>query len=138
MDLKFESRKLNNQRPLFLSALCLLTFIGSSIGFVGYFLAALFFEKVSELIIKYSSWHSTEAISPLYFTLLMALFALSLTGAIRMWKLHRDGFYLYIFAQLAILFIPVLWIDWQAFSTTNTIFTAIFVTGYGMNRKRLK
>jgi len=138
MELKFESRKQNNQRTPFLSALCLLTFIGSSIGFIGYFLAALFFEKTSELIIKYSSWHSTEAISPLYFTLLMALFAISLTGAIRMWKLHRDGFYLYIFAQLAILFIPVLWIDWQAFSTTNTIFTAIFVTGYGMNFKELK
>jgi hypothetical protein len=130
-----EKRK---QRPPFLSALCLLTFIGSSIGFFGYFLAALFFEKTSELIIKYSSWHSTEAISPLYFTLLMALFALSLTGAIRMWKLHRDGFFLYVFAQLAILFVPVIWIDWQALSTTNAIFTTVFVVGYGLNWKVLK
>ena len=127
-----EKRK---QRPPFLSALCLLTFIGSSIGFFGYFLAALFFEKTSELIIKYSSWHSTEAISPLYFTLLMALFALSLTGAIRMWKLHRDGFFLYAFSQLAILFIPVIWIDWQVLSTTNAIFTTVFVVGYGLNWK---
>ena len=124
--------KLNKskQRSPLLSALCLLTFIGSSIGFIGYFLAALFFEKTSELIIKYSSWHSTEAISPFYFTLLMALFAISLTGAIRIWKLHRDGFFLYVFAQLAILFIPVIWIDWQAFSTTNAIFTTVFVAGY--------
>lgn len=128
----------SKQRPPFLSALCLLTFIGSSIGFIGYFLAALFFEKTSEFIVKYSSWHSTEAISPLYFTLLMALFTLSLTGAIRMWKLHRDGFSLYVFAQLAILFVPVIWIDWQAFSTTNAIFTAVFVVGYGLNWKVLK
>lgn len=125
-----EQTEKRNQRPPFLSALCLLTFIGSSIGFIGYFLAALFFEKTSELIVKYSSWHSTETISPLYFTLLMALFAISLSGAIRMWKLHRDGFFLYVFAQLAILFVPVMWIDWQAFSTTNAIFTAIFISGY--------
>ncbi len=133
-----ELHRKSTQRPPFLSALCLLTFTGSSIGFFGYFLAALFFEKTSELIVKYSSWHSSEAISPLYFTLFMALFAISLTGAIRMWKLHRDGFFLYVFAQLAILIIPVLWIDWQAFSTTNAIFTVMFVTGYGMNFKRLK
>jgi hypothetical protein len=133
-----EQTEKRKQRPPFLSALCLLTFMGSCIGFVGYFLAALFFEKTSELIIKYSSWHSTEAISPLYFTLLMALFALSLTGAIRMWKLHRDGFYLYVFAQLAILFVPVLWIDWPSLSTTNAIFTTVFVVGYGLNWKVLR
>jgi hypothetical protein len=68
----------------------------------------------------------------------MALFAFSLTGAIRMWKLHRDGFYLYVFAQLAILFVPVVWIDWQAFSTTNAIFTAVFAAGYGLHFKVLK
>jgi len=125
-------------RPQLLSALCILTFIGSTIGFIGYFLASLFFEQAGELIVKYSSWHSVEAISPVYFTLLMALFALSLTGAIRMWKLHRDGFFLYIFAQLLILFLPVLWINPQAFSETNAIFTTIFIVGYSINLKYLK
>ncbi|MGM0620096.1 MAG: hypothetical protein ACQETJ_03545 [Bacteroidota bacterium] len=125
-------------RPQLLSALCILTFIGSTVGFVGYFLASLFFEQAGESIIKYSSWHSVEAISPVYFTLLMALFALSLTGAIRMWKLHRDGFFLYVFAQLIILFLPVLWINPQAFSETNAIFTATFIIGYSMNFRHLK
>ncbi len=123
------------RRPPFLSALCLLTFMGSSIGFFGYFLASLFFEKTTELIVEYSSWHTTEALSPAYFTLLMALYALSLTGAIRMWKLHRDGLMLYVIAQLSILFIPVIWNDWQALSHTNTIFTTIFIVGYWLNRK---
>jgi len=125
-------------RPPFLSALCVLTFIGSTIGFFGYFLASLFFEKTAELIIKYSSWHSVDAISPLYFTILMALFALSLTAAIRMWKFHRDGIYLYFFSQLIILFLPVIWIDWQAFSVSNAITTCVFGIGYGWNWKRLR
>ena len=120
-------------RPPFLSALCILTFIGSTIGFIGYFLASLFFERTSELIIKYSSWHSVETISPLYFTVLMALFAFSLTGAIRMWKFHRDGLFLYSISQIVILFLPVVWINWNAFSVSNTIFTTVFIWGYGWN-----
>lgn len=125
-------------RPVLLQALCLLTFTGSSIAFVGYFIAALFFQRASELIIKYSSWHTTEAISPVYFTALMALFAISLTGAIRMWKRHRDGFFLYVVSQLVILFLPVIWIDQSAFSVTNAVFTFVFVVGYALNYKWLQ
>lgn len=125
-------------RPDFLSALCILTFIGSTTAFLAYFLAALFFEQTSQLIIQYSSWHSTDAISPLYFTALMALYAISLAGAIRIWKLHRDGLFVYTAAQLLILFLPVIWMNKHAFSVTNAIFTTIFILGYALNRKWLK
>lgn len=127
-----------NNRPPFLSALCILTFIGSSIGFLGYFVVALFFEKSSELIIKYSSWHSVDTISPTYFTVLMAMFAISLVGAIRIWRFHRDGFFLYSIAQLVILLLPVIWIDGQTLSATNTIITLVLIIGYGQNWKHLK
>ena len=128
----------HRERPAFFTALCILTFIGSGIGFFLYFLAAVFFEKTSEIIIKYSNWSSVDAISPVYFTALMALMAISLTGAIRMWKYHRDGFFLYIIAQLGILFLPVFWIDWKSFSDTNAIFTGIFFIGYALNYRRFK
>lgn len=125
-------------RPDLLTALCALTFTGSTAGFLGYFVAALFFEKTSEIIIKYSDRHSVEDLSPLYFTLIMALMAVSLTGAIRMWKLHRDGFFVYAFAQLGIMFLPVIWIGWPAFSDTNAVFTVVFFTGYALNFRYLK
>lgn len=123
------------KRPSLLSALCILTFVGSGSAFIGYFISSVFFEKVSGIIIKYSSWHSTESLSPLYFTLLMALHAVSLTGSIRMWKFHRDGYFLYIFSQLFILILPVIWISLQAFPVTNAIFTVIFIAGYTLNFK---
>ena len=126
------------KRPDLLSALCILSFIGSGLAFIGYFLASLFFEKTSELIIKYSNWHSVEAISPLYFTVIMALSAGSLIGAIRIWKLHRDGFFIYLFSQFIILFLPVLWINRNAFSPIGAIFTLIFFIGYGLNWKSFK
>ena len=129
---------LRQSRPPLLSALCILTFAGSSIGFTGYFLAAVYFEEVSQFIIAYSSWHSTDGLTPYYFTILMALFALSLTGAIRMWKLHRDGFFIYSLSQLVILILPVIWLNWNALSATNTIFTVVFITGYGLNLRIMK
>jgi hypothetical protein len=125
-------------RTSFLSALCILTFIGSTTSFLIYFLAALFFEKATDFIIKYSNWHSVEVISPFYFTLFMALSALSLVGAIRMWKLHRDGFIIYTIAQIILLFLPAIWIGWNSFSVTGAIFTAVFVAGYAMSLKRMK
>jgi len=125
-------------RPSLLSALCILTFIGSGIAFLGYFAASLFFDQTKEIIVKYSSMHSAESLSPLYFTALMALYALSLVGAIRIWKLHRGGFYLYLLVQLLILFLPPVWMGWESFSTTNAIFTIVFIAGYSMNLRHLK
>jgi len=119
-------------RSNLLTALCILSFIGSGTSFLGYFLASVFFDKTSALIIKYSNIHTTEAISPLYFTLFMVLSAISLVGAIRMWKLHRDGFFLYSASQLVILFLPVFWLGLNSFSVTRAIFTGVFVGGYAM------
>ena len=124
-----------SKRTNLLKALCILTFIGSTGSFILYFLASLFFDEAADLIIKYSNWHSVEAISPFYFTLFMALSAVSLVGAIRMWKLHRDGFFIYSIAQIIILFLPVVWLGWNSFSATGVIFTTIFVGGYALNWK---
>ena len=125
-------------RPHLLEALCSLTFAGSSLAFIGYFLASLFFEKTSGLIIKYSSASSVENISPLYFTGLMALYSFSLVGAIRMWKLHRDGFFVYTVSQLLILFYPAFWMNREAFSQINAVFTIVFILGYAFNYRALK
>ena len=126
-----------NMRPPLLGALCIMTFAGSGIAFPCYFLASVFFEKFNAIIVKYSSWHSTDEISPAYFTILMVLYAVSLAGAVRMWKLHRDGYILYLIAQAGIIFMPVIWIGWQAFSVTNAVFTGVFVIGYGINWRSL-
>ncbi len=128
---------LKTKRNPLLTALCILTFIGSSTAFIAYFLSSVFFKKSSELIIKYSNWHSVEIISPFYFTLFMAFSAVSLIGAIRMWKLHRDGYYLYLISRILILFTPVVWLGWGSFSVSGAIFAVIFVAGFSMNFKSL-
>jgi len=127
-----------SNRPELLSALCLLTFTGSGSGFIAYFLAALFFEDASAFIIEYSSTHTTEAISPFYFVLFMAFSAISLAGALRMWKHHRDGFIFYTLAQLGMTVLPVIWLGWNSFTVPGAIFTVVFVTGYALHWMRMK
>jgi hypothetical protein len=68
----------------------------------------------------------------------MTLFALSLSGAIRMWRQHTDGLFFYTISQIMILILPVIWIGWQGFSATNAIFTAVFLGGYTWNLPWLK
>jgi hypothetical protein len=122
----------------FLSALCILTFIGSSFKFVLYLLASLFFERTSIIIVEYSAWHSTDAVNSFYFTILMSLSVFSLIGTVLMWKLCLNGFYIYTAAQVLLLFFPVFWIGNHAFSVMNLIFTIIFICSYALNIKYLK
>jgi len=125
------------KRPTLLIALCLLSFAGSGTSFIVYFLGSVFFEKFSAFIIEYSSTHTTEALSPLYFTLFMVLNAVSLVGVIRMWKFNRDGFFIYTLAQIVIIVLPVFWLGVDTFSVPGAIFTGVFAGGYAMCWKLL-
>jgi len=126
------------RRSALLSALCLLSFAGSGASFIIYFLGSVFFEEFAALIMKYSSTHTMENLSPMYFTLFMVLNAVSLTGAIRMWKMHFDGFFIYTIAQIVLFVIPLVWLGSDAFSAPAAIFTGVFITGYALNWKSLK
>lgn len=114
------------KKPLLLESACIFSIIGSSIGFVSMFISTLFLRAITEKITSVTNITSTEKLSPLYFAILMAAFSLSLTGAIKLYRMQRAGLYFYLVAQLAILFFPVIWLGSNAFSVTNAIFTLIF------------
>ena len=114
------------KKPLLFESACIFSIIGSSIGFVSMFISTLFFRTVTEKIASVTNITTTEKLSPLYFAILMAAFSLSLTGAIKLYRMQRAGFHFYLTAQLTILFFPVIWLGSNAFSVTNAIFTLIF------------
>jgi hypothetical protein len=114
------------KKPLLYEAACIFSIIGSSIGFLSMFIAAFFFETVTEKITAITNITATEKLSPIYFALLGTAFCISLAGAIKLYRLQRSGYFYYITAQLMVLFLPVLWIDGNAFSSTNAIFTLLF------------
>jgi hypothetical protein len=125
------------ERPLVLQALCLLSLTGSGGGIILYMLAAIFYGRAQEFIIKYSSMHTTETIPPLYFLVLAGFFSFSLFGVFKMWRLRKQGFFIYTAAQIFILVIPLIWLGKEAFSSAALIFTLVFVIAYASQYRKL-
>lgn len=115
-----------------------MSFMGSGVAALLYLLAAVFYKQAREIIIRFSSAHTTEMISPLYFFLLSLLFAVSFFGVWRMWKLERKGYFVYVSAQLMILVYPLIWLGKPAFSAVALIFTTLFVAIYSFQYRHLR
>lgn len=114
------------KKPLIFESACIFSIIGSSIGFIMMFTATFFFRFVTERIGMVTNITATVKLSPVYFAFLMAAFTVSLVGVIKLYRMQRGGLFLYIPAQLFILFLPVIWLGDNAFSVTNAIFTFVF------------
>ena len=114
------------KKPILYESACIFSIAGSSIGFLSMLLSTVFFKTVTEKIVEFTNITAAERLSPLYFALLMAAFSISLTGAIKLYRMQLTGLYFYLVAQLIILFLPVIWLGSDAFSVTNSIFTLLF------------
>ncbi|BBE20813.1 hypothetical protein AQPE_5007 [Aquipluma nitroreducens] len=126
------------KKPILFESASIFSIIGSSIGFISMFISTFFSRIVTEKITSVTNITATEKLSPVYFATLMAAFCISLVGAIKLYRMQRAGLYLYLTAQTMILFLPVIWLGSNSFSTTNAIFTLIFAGVYLAYYKSLK
>jgi len=115
-----------NQRPTFLTVLCILTFIGSGLGLlfglIG-LVAAGAIESFAEYLPGVSGGIFKSIIS-------LVLVAASLYGAIQMWKLKKLGFYIYAAANVILLI--------MGFGIFSLIITAAFIVMYYLNLKAME
>lgn len=118
------------KKPIFFEAACLLSIAGSSIGLISMCISTFFFDVVAEKIRQVTNITTTDKLSPIYFGLLMAAFSVSLAGAIKLNRMQRGGLFMYLAAQAAILFLPVIWLGANSFSMANAIFTFLFSAIY--------
>lgn len=126
------------KKPPVFEAACILSIIGSSIGFTGMFISTFFFKPVTEKITLLTNITATEKLSPLYFALLGTAFCVSLVGAVKLFRLQKSGLYFYLTAQTIIMFLPAFWLGSNSFSVTNAIFTLLFSGIYIYHFKLLK
>jgi len=126
------------KKPLLFEAACIFSIVGSSIGFLGMFIATFFFSLVSEKITMLTNITATEKLNPFYFAMLMAAYCVSLAGSIKLYRSQRSGLYFFLIAQAIIMFLPVFWLGSNAFSTTNAIFTVLFSGVYLAHYRLLK
>lgn len=119
-----------NRRPILYSSACILSFIGSGLAALAYFSASVYYNFISDWVISITNDLSIQGTSRYYFLLLALAHFLSLYAVISLWKFRKNAFYLYLVAQLSIMFLPVLFVGKNSFSVVNFIFTFVFTVAY--------
>jgi hypothetical protein len=143
------------KRPGFLTVLCILTFIGAGLGILGgiWNLVSLpsqieSLKSIAEMTRGFggslsgdvqSQIDSLEKFGMASAGLSLVGSLLCLFGAIKMWKLSKNGFYIYVGGQiLAIVGVfLIMGTSWLA-GPLGMIFPIAFIVMYGLNLKHLK
>jgi hypothetical protein len=149
-------------RPVLLTVLCVLTFIGSGFGVFANLVAMFaspFLEFIQPSMIEETFSHlgnnpGDQFVKQALDMALLVLdnflaitlskfifYALSLAGAIMMFQMRKIGFYLYIVAQIGFLFIGPIFLGWNVFVSSamffSGFFSVLFIALYGINVRYL-
>lgn len=124
-------------RPTFLTVLCILSFIGSGLGVLGGLLGILAVGAMGSMFADIPGMGAVIGASTAYLVIALILAGASLYGAIQMWKLKKQGFYIYTGAQVVSLIIPMVMLQGAGFNAVGFLFTALFVGLYAMNLKHM-
>jgi predicted small integral membrane protein len=145
------------KRPQFLTVLCILTFIGAGLGLLGGFWnlikAPTALEEIESIQsmgtmpeggmfadMMESAVLAAQNAYPLAITTIVSNL-LCLLGAMFMWKQRKNGYYIYVAAQLMALIVPTALIGFggafSGFMVIGAIFPIAFIVMYGVNMKHM-
>ncbi len=163
-----EKQTKHQDRPMFLTVICILSFIGLGMSVIsnlvnlafGTFSSSLYplvqegFEQAlnevdatepaaSALLEQiFSSILKLFEVMPLLAGISLVLTIVALIGVIFMWTLKKTGFYLFTAAKVVMIFVPMMLIGvnfMSAMMAIGSLFVAaIFVTLYALNLKAMK
>ncbi len=125
-----------------MSILCVLTFIGSGLGVLGFGLTAINYETTMEALqVVYGNMPEASFLldAPLsFFVISFFLSSASVLGAALMWRLRKPGFHLYTSAQIIYMVLPMIYFPGQTNPLLNILLTALFVYLYARNLRFMK
>lgn len=163
-----ETVNVNSRRPLFLTIVCIISFVGLGIamfkslfGFAFGQLASSLYplaqsgmeEALNELRISdpnslplveniFEAALKLIDVLPTLFGITFVLSGVALAGAILMWNLRKSGFYMFCAAKVVMIFIPMILIGVNFLSliigTSTFMVAAIFITLYALNLKAME
>jgi hypothetical protein len=129
-------------RPTFLTVLCILSFIAAGLGIFGYIAAITAMGVVSAGVSAMENAGGTitstgpsMAMTWAYVIIGFACTLVSLYGVIKMWKLQKIGFFLYVGASVVSM---IMGIVYSGFGVMAVVFPILFIVLYGLNLKHLK
>jgi len=132
------------KRPLFLTILCILTFISTVLAMISSLVMPFVGEKLVELMQAapdYDEEKAQEGIKVMtagwnYYGVTFLLALSSFSGAFLMWKQKRNGFYVYAVTNLALLFVPTIILG-SPITIFPVLLTVLFIALYALNIKHL-
>lgn len=137
-DLNFNYNPMpRTHRPLLLSSALFLSTIGSSIACLAFLFMAIFYSNMLPSIQKLTNTATPNLLSRWYVLAFALVHFVSLVGIVKLWQNRKSGFFIYLAAQLTLFLLPLIYIGPNAFSSTNTIFSLLFIAIYLSFFKRL-
>ncbi len=133
----------NQKRPVLLTILCILTFIGSGLNLIASFLITIFYNTFQSVAGDLSKTFDLPAMDmilnakPVFFLVSSFIYAFSALGAIELWKLRKRGFHLYSISQLLLIMMPMYFFKLSVPSIPDVIFSGIFIILYSVNLKHM-
>ncbi|HPE34064.1 MAG TPA: hypothetical protein PLI65_04635 [Bacteroidales bacterium] len=124
----------NRERPVALTVLCVLTFIGSGFSAISFLMIYFSFEEVQPLMNELSNrLPGMELLANAgknFFLTGFILYFFSLTGARLMWNLRKTGFHFYTASQIALVLLPFVYLKGFPIPFLDAIITLLFIYLY--------
>ncbi|MBE0650819.1 MAG: hypothetical protein IH595_08250 [Bacteroidales bacterium] len=129
----------NQKRPVLLTLLCILTFIGGGMTLFSNTVIYLMFDQFKNLFASHPNMEFLGTkmdfafvfnLNKLYFLSQGIFSGLALAGAFLMWNLKKIGFHLYVLSQLILLIIPEIFIPHLPFPLFQLSISFLFVYFY--------
>jgi hypothetical protein len=127
-----------------LKVLCVITFIGSGLGFISYGIIGLIHNFFTSNLSLIPDEQNRELIGMMlsagrvFFFLNAVLYGVSFAGALLLWRMKKIGFHLYTVSQLLLLILPLAYIKGFPMPGTNIFLTILFIWGYSGFLKFMK
>lgn len=134
-----------NKRPVSLIILCILTFIASGFSALSNLLWGVLYDTFSEILLSNDSPMMQQmaetilATSRSMFFVDFFLYLGSITGAILMFNLKKNGFHIYVVANLLLALTPAFFVDGQGINFYSLVLiTMPFIALYAVHLKFMK
>lgn len=167
VDASFDLEQGPKKRPVFLTVICILTFVGSGITFLSSVFGLITQKTVAEMTVEMERMQAVTGQSNAFingladhvvelhkWTILgnylgLGSAILGLTGALLMWKLRKSGFFIYVVGQIppfvtlfgmygAVKDIPFMGFAMIIGAIFSVLFSVGFVIMYGLNLKHMR
>lgn len=140
------------KRPVFLTVLCILSFIAAGLAALGYITVITLMGAVTAgasalegmsgeagsagaAMSEAMSHGPSAGLTWAYIGVGFVTMLVSLFGVIKMWKLQKVGYFIYVGASVVSMIMGIIY---SGFGVMGVIFPVLFIVLYGLNLKHMK